>query len=235
MVGITNTCRTLPVSQSFARSEAAVSFDFIFECHKDYIFSGEIPSPRVVLSDQAPGMISSLPNHLPTAILQFCDWHVSQNIKARLLEGGYTKDLREQIVQQFWRYCKAETAEEVTKQRFELTALLNQKDTEYILRTWVPKETQFLRLYTKQYLNLDCFSNQRCESLHPIIKDILNPQLRLAETINRLGTTIQQKLSSLRNEETETGLKLPRTLDKRAFTHLIGTTSTYAVELIASE
>jgi MULE transposase domain len=99
MIGIINTDRIFPVSQLFARLKAAVSFNFIFECHKDYIFSGEIPSPRVVLSDQAPGMISSLPNHFPTAILQFCDWHVSQNIKTRLLKGGYTKDLREQIVQ----------------------------------------------------------------------------------------------------------------------------------------
>ena len=92
MVGITNTGRSFPVSQSFARSEATVSFDFIFECHKDFIFRDRIPSPRVILSDQAPGMISSLPKHLPTSILQFCDWHVGQNIKARLLKGGYTKD-----------------------------------------------------------------------------------------------------------------------------------------------
>jgi hypothetical protein len=163
-------------------------------------------------------MISSLPQYLPASILQFCDWHVSQNIKARLLKGGYTKDLREQVIKQFWRYCKGGTTEEVTQQRFELTALLNQSDTDYVLRTWIPKERQFLRLYTKEYLNLGCFSNQRCESLHPVIKEILNPQLRLAEAVSRLNTTIQQKLSLLTTEKTESGLKLSRTLNKRAFT-----------------
>jgi hypothetical protein len=80
-------------------------------------------------------MISSLLKYLPASTLQFCDWHVSQNIKARLLKGRYTKDLREQVVQQFWRYYKADTAEKVTQQRFKLTALLAQSDVDYILRT----------------------------------------------------------------------------------------------------
>jgi hypothetical protein len=44
-------------------------------------------------------MISSLSSQLSTTRLQFCEWHVNQNIKARLLKkGGYTKDLREQVV-----------------------------------------------------------------------------------------------------------------------------------------
>jgi MULE transposase domain len=236
IVRITNTGRSFPISQSFARSEAAVSFDFIFECHRDFIFTDNIPLLRVVLSDQAPGMISSLPSHLSTTRLQFYEWHVSQNIKARLLKkGGYTKDLREQVVQQFWRYCKAGSTEEVTRQRFELTALLAQNDADYVLSTWVPKEQQFLRLYTKQYPNLGCHSNQRCESLHLSTKMILNPQLRLAEAVNRLNTTIRQKLRALAEEETKSGLKLSRTLNKRAFASLINTISTYAVELIAPE
>ncbi|KAF7513291.1 hypothetical protein GJ744_009712 [Endocarpon pusillum] len=67
------------------------------------------------------------------------------------------------------------------------------------------------------------------------MKEILNPQLRLAEAINRLNTTIRQKLRALASKETESGLKLPRTLDRRAFTQLIGTISTYAMELIASD
>jgi hypothetical protein len=64
---------------------------------------------------------------------------------------------------------------------------------------------------------------------------ILNPQLRLAEAVNRLNTTIRQKLRALAEEETKSGLKLPRTLNKRAFTSLIDMINTYAVELIAPE
>ena len=76
MVGITNTGQSFPAIQSFARSEAAMSFDFIFECNRDFIFTDKIPPPRVVISDQAGGLISSLPKHLPKTTLQYCDWHV---------------------------------------------------------------------------------------------------------------------------------------------------------------
>lgn len=67
------------------------------------------------------------------------------------------------------------------------------------------------------------------------MKEILNPQLSLAKAVNRLNTTIRQKLRAFVSKETKSGLKLPRTLDRRAFTQLIGTISTYAIELIASE
>ena len=67
------------------------------------------------------------------------------------------------------------------------------------------------------------------------MKEILNPQLRLTEAVTRLNTTIRQKLRALANEETESGLKLPRTLDRQAFIHLMNTISAYAIELIASE
>ena len=55
MVGLTNTGRSFPAVQSFARSEATMSFDFILECNKDFIFSDSISPPRVVISDQAVG------------------------------------------------------------------------------------------------------------------------------------------------------------------------------------
>ena len=59
--GITNCGSTFVSSLSFARSEAKLSFDFIFECLRKQIFSHPVPPPRVVISDQAGGLISSLP------------------------------------------------------------------------------------------------------------------------------------------------------------------------------
>jgi MULE transposase domain len=234
MIGITNTGHSFPAIQSFARSEAAMSFSFIFECNRDFIFTGTIPPPRVVISDQAGGIISSLPNYLSKTTLQFCDWHVQQNIKSRLLKGRYTKDLRELIISQFWRYCKAQTLIKITEQKVELTALLAQVDVEYILNTWRPKERQFLRFYTKTYANLGCNSNQRSESTHVIIKEILNPQLRLSEATARLNQTIRRKLRNLANEEIRSN-KLPRALDRRAFIQLVDTVTTYALDIISTE
>ena len=235
MIGITNTGHSFPAVQSFARSEAAMSFDFIFECNRDYIFTGKIPPPRVIISDQAGGIISSLPTYLPNAILQFCNWHISQNIKARLLKGKYTKDLREQITAQFWQYCTASTTTQITDQRLELTALLTEEDVEFVLNTWKPKEKQFLRFYTSKYPNLGCYSNQRSESTHVIMKESLNPQLRLSEATTRLDQTIRRKIKEIVNEEAISGNKIPRTLDQRAFIQLIHTVTIYAIDIIAKE
>ena len=72
--GITNTGKTFPVCQSFTRSEGKVSMDFIFKCIVDFIFTGKtFVLPKTIISDQAPGLIASLPASLPQAQLQFCD------------------------------------------------------------------------------------------------------------------------------------------------------------------
>jgi hypothetical protein len=37
---IENVCRTFPIYLSFCRSKSKLSFDFIFECMKDFMFIG---------------------------------------------------------------------------------------------------------------------------------------------------------------------------------------------------
>jgi hypothetical protein len=58
------------------------------------------------------------------------------------------------------------------------------------------------------YANLKYNSNQRSESTHVIIKEILNPQLRLSEATARLNQTIRRKLRDLTNKEIRSN-KLP--------------------------
>jgi hypothetical protein len=87
----------------------------------------------------------------------------------------------------------------------------------YLTDYWGPKETQFIRLFTRNYPTLSAHSNQRSKSLYPGTKDILNKQLGLEEASRRLGRTIQSKLRQPIVEEAENGGKLPRTLDQRAF------------------
>ena len=96
MAGITNCNRTFVAALSFARSESKMSFDLIFWSLKQHIFYPPIPSPRLVLSDQAAGMTASLPTALPGVILQYCDWHAVENVMKRLADKGYKKEAREE-------------------------------------------------------------------------------------------------------------------------------------------
>jgi hypothetical protein len=51
MIGVTNIGLSFSAVQLFARSEAIMSFDFIFKCNRDFIFRDRIPSLRVIISD----------------------------------------------------------------------------------------------------------------------------------------------------------------------------------------
>lgn len=82
---------------------------------------------------------------------------------------------------------------------------------------------------------MGAYSNQRSESLHPGTTDILNKQLSLEAASRRLGKTIQSKLRELTVEETESGGKLPYTLDQRAFVLLADTVSFEAISKISPE
>jgi len=80
VTGISNTGDSFPVAFSFLPSESKVSFDFIFENLKEIVWQ-EFPPPRVVIGDQAKGLIASLPDSMPGSIGQFCEWHAFENIK----------------------------------------------------------------------------------------------------------------------------------------------------------
>jgi MULE transposase domain len=83
VVGVTNTNRNFSVAYSFAKSEAKISFEFLFDCLKRFIFVDGIADARVVLGDQAAGLIAAMPVSLPSYKLQYCSWHIAKNIKKR--------------------------------------------------------------------------------------------------------------------------------------------------------
>ena len=98
IIGITSTNKNFPAAYSFVKSEAAVSFNFLFDSFKHFVFSNDIAEPRVVLADQAAGLIAAMPVWMPNCLLQHCSWHVSQNITKRLTEKRYLANERKEII-----------------------------------------------------------------------------------------------------------------------------------------
>ena len=233
--GITNCGSTFVSSLSFARSEAKLSFDFIFESLKKRVFYPPIPVPRVVISDQAAGMSASMAVSLPNAVLQLCDWHAVKNVEKRLADKGYSKEIRKEMKSLLWKFVKSASSEELEVNRAEIHAKLRPDEIKYLNDFWGPRERQFLRIFTRQHPNLGAHSNQRSESLHPGTKDILNKQLSLEEASRRLGRTVQSKMRQLSEEETQSSGKLPRTLDLKAFALLADTISFYAISKLSPE
>lgn len=176
-----------------------------------------------------------MPISLPNTILQFCDWHAVKNVEKRLSDKGYPKEIRKELKSLLWTFIKSSTHRDLEAIRTEIHSKLRPDEIDYLRSYWGPKETQFLRIYTRSYPNLGAHSNQRSESLHPGTTDILNKQLSLEAASRRLAKTIQSKLRELTVEETESGGKLPRTLDQQAFVLLADTVSFEAISKISSE
>ncbi|ERF72701.1 hypothetical protein EPUS_04754 [Endocarpon pusillum Z07020] len=233
--GISNCGLTFVSSLSFARSEAAVSFEFIFKSLKKRIFISSIPLPRVIISDQAGGLKAAVPLSLPvTTTLQFCDWHVVQNIKKRVADERYPVEQRKKIHDLVWRFIKSKEADiEVARQ--ELHSMLRQKEISYLSDYWQPKERQFLRAYTRKLPNLGAFSNQRSESIHPVTTGDLHKNLTIEGACRRLAETIQRKTRDLTLKEAASGGKLPRTLDQYPFSKLADSVTCYAIDQITTE
>ena len=147
-VGILNSGKTFPIAFSFCPSESEESYSFFWECLKSYCFEKEdevtaaVP-PRVILGDQAGGILASVPKAFPNAIVQICDWHAVQAMLTKFRRsGGYSKKdidgceengvkyigLRERA----WAYIKSMSEKELTDNRQALLNQLKPVDCQYI-------------------------------------------------------------------------------------------------------
>ena len=76
--------------------------------------------------------------------------------------------------------------------------------------------------YTANYRNLGSNSSQRTESVHPIIKAVLNPQLPLETSVKSMQTELKLWYRKIREDIACSRVDRPRTVDTMAFSVLIG-------------
>ena len=81
-VGVLNSGRTFPIAFSYCPSESKESYSLFWESLKAFCFTdicdgpATVP-PRVILGDQAGGILASVPIAFPSAQVQNCDWHAA--------------------------------------------------------------------------------------------------------------------------------------------------------------
>jgi hypothetical protein len=235
VVGVTNTGKNFPAAYSFVKSEARASFDFVFDCLKRFIFTDNIAEARIVLSDQAAGLIASMPAAMPNCKLQHCGWYIAQNIKKRLAEKKYLAEERKGIMNLVWFYIQSSTEAELVDNKAILMASLKASEQNYIQKHWYPRESHFIYTYTRKDANLGCNSTQRAESTHPVTTTLLNHQLALGESVTRLAKGIRMLLRDLDEEESKSYGPAPRTLDLQPFKILKGQVTEWAMNCIAED
>ena len=119
-----------------------------------------------------------------------------------------------------WKWVKSPSQIELEVNRTELLQSLLPKEQEYLLLHYQPKEHQFVRAYTRSYPNLGANSTQRSESYHHVIKSLVDRQMPLAESVRRIKDHIKQIGVQYDEEINKQRAKVPRLLDKVAFSEI---------------
>ena len=93
---VLNSNRTFPVIFSYYRSESKEAFSFIWESLKEECFKpnrdlSALPPPRVILGNQAAGLITLIPKAFPNCQIQSYDWHVVEAIIKHYRQNKYKK------------------------------------------------------------------------------------------------------------------------------------------------
>src|SRR5437763_12928715 len=85
------------------------------------------PPPRIIIADQAGGVLSSVPKAWPKCRVQICDWHAVEAMKAKYRKSGYKKaeidrtTEKEELAGLSWNYIKSMSIDELTTNRATLT------------------------------------------------------------------------------------------------------------------
>ena len=101
-------------------------------------------------------------------ILQRCEKHAVDAIKANLIKKGYAKDARDNALDLIWNYVKALDLDALSDARTKLLDVLRPAEQHYLNSYYVPKESSFCRAYTSKLPNLGVHSTQRNEKQHNV-------------------------------------------------------------------
>ena len=89
--------------------------------------------------------------------------------------------------------------------------------------------------YTRNYRNLGCFSTQRNESMHPILKAVMNPQATLENAVKAMQAELRLWYKNLRTKIAKSRIDRPRAVDFMAFHVVIGKITIFAIKMVNPE
>jgi hypothetical protein len=215
-LGVNNTGRSFIFAFCFVTSESAENWGFVLQCLEQTVFDG-LPLPRVVIADQGLGLRSVFKRVWPSCILQFCEWHAAMNVKKRLAQKRYKKEERDAIMRLVWAYVKSASEQDLETNRAAMMESMKPGKKAYINVHWRPREKQVIRCYTSLFLNLNCFTTQREEGQHPMVKTVLNHQLRLDEAVLRLNGEMTLAVERLQEAEQHDQARNRRVLEANSW------------------
>lgn len=251
-VGMTNTNTTFPCCFSFTRTENKAAFDFLFHCVSISIplqrwslgltmklrdlFWNNCPPPEVILAYPSTDITASLSECAADSIIQLPEWTMQKNVKSKLTPArGYTAEAKQDISELLSRYIKWPHPEDLNAARDAFLSRLSEADREFVQFNWIPREKTLLLCYTTKLRNLACYSTQRNASYHSAMKEWINPDWDLDESMKNFVRYIQDLPLKTAHDQISSRMKTRIGLDRHAFKHLIHKTTIFALDAVDKE
>ncbi|KAF8538301.1 hypothetical protein BDD12DRAFT_885502 [Trichophaea hybrida] len=155
-------------------------------------FAFAFPGIMAVTGDYNEGFLESAPTAVPGMTHLHCQWHAEENIKTRIIEGGYPERRWKEFMDHVWRWLKNTVKEVVPENRAELLIRLDEPEQIYFSSHWLTKEARMVAAFTAEFPNLGCSGTSRNESFHRVLKEWLDPKYRLDRATEFLMDQINQ-------------------------------------------
>ena len=129
VITTTNTGKTVPIMHSLVLFKAEQVFKEMHNFMNKFMFY-DILGPKVHIGDQGAGFVSATEKLAEEDIqMQFCEWHIAENIKTMLVNsGGYTKEKWKPLEELMWKYIKSENLVKLEANHAAFTCQFNQPE-----------------------------------------------------------------------------------------------------------
>lgn len=199
-------------------------------------FKPSCAPPRVIIGDQNSGLTTSIPRAFPGTEQQLCDWHAVQAMEKKMRDLGTPwDDIKTIYKAKCWEYIKSSTEDELTTNRRALGQSVGPLFMKYLENTWIPKEPKVIHFYTRKYANLGSTSSQRSESYHDTIRELVNAQLSLEDSVKRLMMKVNSIVKDIDQDEANSAASYSRLAQTPAFRLLRMKISKYAISRLEGE
>ena len=191
---------------------------------------------ETVILDKDKSEINAVKKVIPNANIELCKFHVMQAMMRKIRKLPMRHSIRTKLLAVSKKLVYART-----ERRFDsIKAVIQQVSApldEYLEKSWIPCKEQWAGYLTRRHVNLFNSTNNRLESHHQKIKQVLSRYSPLHEAVRNLLLLHKTKLLSVEHESFDQKMKKAYKLgnNDRTVAAIMGILTPYSAGLVIHE
>ena len=134
-----------------------------------------------------------------------------------------------------WQWVINSIVFDLNNNRALLQIELNSAEQLYMKKNWLPKKSLIIICFVTLHLNLEIVTTQRNESMHSVIKTILNTQISLKTAFNNIRAELKRLHRLIRKKKKKSRIRRSRDVDFMIFQLFIDRVTIWIMKKINSK